>query len=386
MRAVVCHEGALAVRDVKEPQPGPGHLVLGVRYCGICGSDLHARLHCDHVADLAAHSGYTRLMRSGDEVVMGHEFCGEVLERGPGCTSSLRVGQTAVAMPMLRHGNEYDLVGLCARSGGAYAERVVTQDALTLPVPNGLAPELAAMTEPMAVGWHAVQRGGVTKRDVAIVIGCGPVGLAVICGLKARGVSHIVAADFAPARRALAQACGANTVIDPAQASPFANWREFGFIGEIEGGLAMLFEAREKLGRLGLPWWHAWRIAEFLGAGPKRPVIFECVGVPGVLQSLIEGAPMLSRIVIAGVCMQSDRIEPAMAINKELDLRFAFAYSPLEFRDTLQMMAQGKLNPRPMLTGTVGLDGVAAAFDALGSPERHAKVLVDPQNKGAVLF
>jgi threonine dehydrogenase-like Zn-dependent dehydrogenase len=105
-----------------------------------------------------------------------------------------------------------------------------------------------------------------------------------------------------------------------------------------------------------------------------------------VLQSLIEGAPMLSRIVIAGVCMQSDRIEPAMAINKELDLRFAFAYSPLEFRDTLQMMAQGKLNPRPMLTGTVGLDGVAAAFDALGSPERHAKVLVDPQNKGAVLF
>jgi threonine dehydrogenase-like Zn-dependent dehydrogenase len=318
------------------------------------------------------------MMRSTDAVVLGHEFCGEVLERGPGCTSSLRSGQLVVAMPMLRHGNEYDPVGLCARSGGGYAERVLAQESLTLAVPNGLAPELAAMTEPMAVGWHAVRRGEVKKGDVAIVIGCGPVGLSVICGLKARGVSHIIAADFAPARRALAKACGADTLVDPSAGSPFADWRAFGFIGELEGAMALLFEAREKLGRLGLPWWHGWRIAEFLGAAPKRPVIFECVGVPGVLQSVIAGAPLLSRIVVAGVCMQADRIEPAMAINKELDLRFVLAYSPLEFRDTLHMIAGGRLNPKPMLTGKVGLDGVGAAFDALASPETHAKILISP--------
>jgi threonine dehydrogenase-like Zn-dependent dehydrogenase len=67
-----------------------------------------------------------------------------------------------------------------------------------------------------------------------------------------------------------------------------------------------------------------------------------------------------------------------MAINKEIDLRFVLGYTPLDFRDTLHMLAEGKVDPRPMITGTVGLDGVAAAFDDLADPERHAKILIDP--------
>src|ERR1019366_8572297 len=122
----------------------------------------------------------------------------------------------------------------------------------------------------------------------------------------------------------------------------------------------------------------AWRLAETLGATPKHPVIFECVGVPGVLESIIDGAPLFSRIVVAGVCVGVDQITPAMAINKELDLRFVFGYTPLEFRDTLQMLAEGKVDPSPLITGTVGLDGVEAAFTALGEPELHAKILIDP--------
>jgi threonine dehydrogenase-like Zn-dependent dehydrogenase len=111
---------------------------------------------------------------------------------------------------------------------------------------------------------------------------------------------------------------------------------------------------------------------------PKRPVIFECVGVPGVIESIIDGAPLFSRVVVVGVVVGSDQITPAMAINKEIDLRFVFGYTPLEFRDTLHLLAEGKIDPTPLLTGTVGLDGVAAAFDALGNPETHAKILVDP--------
>jgi threonine dehydrogenase-like Zn-dependent dehydrogenase len=75
-----------------------------------------------------------------------------------------------------------------------------------------------------------------------------------------------------------------------------------------------------------------------------------------------------------------DRFTPAMAINKEIDLRFVLAYTPLEFRDTLMLMGEGKLDPRPLMTGTVGLDGVDAAFTALGDPEGHAKVLIDPRS------
>jgi threonine dehydrogenase-like Zn-dependent dehydrogenase len=264
------------------------------------------------------------------------------------------------------------------RSPGAYAERMLLQESALVPVPNGLSSELAALTEPMAVAWHAVRRSEIARKDVAIVIGCGPVGLAVICLLKARGVKTVVASDFSPGRRALAQRCGADVVIDPATTSPWSNWQEYGFMGGLGDLLELALGTREKLAKLPLPWWHVWRLAEALGQNPARPVIFECVGVPGLLQQLIDGAPLLSRVVVAGVCMQADRIEPAVAIHKEIDLRFVFGHSPLEFRDTLHLIADGKVDCAPLITGVVGLDGVANAFDALKDPERHAKILIDP--------
>ena len=144
------------------------------------------------------------------------------------------------------------------------------------------------------------------------------------------------------------------------------------------GLLELAVGTRERLGKLPLPWWHVWRLAEALGMDPKRPVIFECVGAPGVLQGIIGGAPHFSRIVVVGVCMQSDQIEPAIAINKEVELRFAVAYSPLEFHETLHMIAHGRVDCGHLITGAVGLGGVEAAFDALGHADRHAKILVDP--------
>ncbi len=141
----------------------------------------------------------------------------------------------------------------------------------------------------------------------------------------------------------------------------------------------------EKVTRLPVPWHHVWRVAERLGAMPKRPVIFECVGVPGLIDGIIGSAPLFSRVVVVGVCMAPDKIRPAMAVNKEIDLRFVVGYTPLEFRDTLHMLAEGKVNPAPLVTGTVGLPGVDHAFEALGNPESHAKVLIDPKSPAAGL-
>jgi threonine dehydrogenase-like Zn-dependent dehydrogenase len=133
--------------------------------------------------------------------------------------------------------------------------------------------------------------------------------------------------------------------------------------------------------RLRLPWWHVWRIADKLGAAtPKHPVVFECVGVPGVIDDIITGAPMFSRVVVVGVCMGADKLRPSMAINKEIDLRFVLGYTPMEFRDTLHMLADGKVDVSPLITGTVGLDGVDNAFTALKDPEAHAKILIDPRS------
>jgi len=378
MKAVICKEAKLKVVDRPAPVPGKGHALLKVLRCGICGSDLHARHHCDHWNGLMVRTGYNGFMRSDQEVVFGHEFCGEVLDHGPGSSKKIKPGTRVCALPLLRHGEAIDLIGLSERSSGAYAERVVVEELLMVPVPNGLSADLAALTEPMAVAWHAVRRGEVKKKDVAIVIGCGPVGLGVICVLKAMGVQTVVASDFSPGRRALAQKCGADVVIDPAATSPFASWKDYGFIGELDGGLSLLLDTREKLGKLPIPWWHTWRLADTLGLAPKRPVIFECVGVPGVLQNIIDGAPLTSRVVVVGVCSKTDQIEPAIAINKEIDLRFVLAYTPLEYRDTLHAIAEGKLKCEPLITGIVGLGGVDAAFSALGDPERHAKILIDP--------
>ncbi len=205
---------------------------------------------------------------------------------------------------------------------------------------------------------------------VAIVVGCGPIGLAVILLLKASGVGTVVASDYSPGRRALAQRCGADVVVDPAAESPFTAVDRKGQLNDAPSAFELAVGTMERLQRLPVGWWHVWRLAETLGAGPKQPVIFECVGVPGVIDSIITGAPLFSRVVVVGVCVGGDQITPAMAINKELDLRFVLGYTPLEFRDTLNMLAEGKVDPRPLLTGTVGLEGVAAAFTALGDPER----------------
>ncbi len=379
MRAVTCEKGVLEVAEVADPTPERGHVVLEVRACGICGSDLHAREHCDDMAEDVAASGYDAFMRADQSVVMGHEFCGEVVAHGPRTPRRLKPGTLAVALPMVRADGRVHPTGLSVHAPGGYAERVLTQEALTLPVPNGLPARVAALTEPMAVALHAVRRGDVGKKQVAYVIGCGPIGLGVIAMLKATGVKSVVASDFSPGRRALATAMGADVVVDPATESPYAVFSDRFLTAD--GLLELAVGTTEKLRSVPLlPWWNVFRAADAAGLGPSAPVVFECVGIPGMINQVITSAPIWSRVVVVGVCMGSDQIRPSIGINKEIDLRFVLGYTPDEFRAALHLLADGKVDPSPLVTGTVGLDGVAAAFEALGDPERHAKILVDPQS------
>jgi threonine dehydrogenase-like Zn-dependent dehydrogenase len=99
-----------------------------------------------------------------------------------------------------------------------------------------------------------------------------------------------------------------------------------------------------------------------------------------MLDRIIADVPIFSRVVVVGVCMEPDRIRPAMAVNKEIDLRFVLGYTPLEFRDAMHLLADGKVNASPVVTGVVGLNGVEAAFTALADPETHAKILIDPSS------
>src|SRR4051794_26132295 len=252
MRAVVCQNAELEVVERPEPTPGRGQVRLEVLRCGICGSDLHARHGLDAWADLAEHAGYDRFGRSTEPVVFGHEFSGAVAEYGPNCRRDVPSGAPVVALPLVRWDGGVDTVGLSAHAPGAYAEQLIAQESLMLPVPNGLAPDVAALTEPMAVALHAVRRGEVGRRQVAIVIGCGPVGLGVILMLKARGVKTVVASDYSAGRRALASRCGADIVVDPAQDSPYAA-ADRGHITDMPGAMETLLDLNEKLVRV--PGW-----------------------------------------------------------------------------------------------------------------------------------
>lgn len=336
----------LVVDEVPDPVPGPGQVLVRTLACGICGSDLHALDHAEELVALsreqAAHAPAgmnLRVMDLAQDVVMGHEFSAEVLECGPG-VDHLRPGQVVVSLPVAGDAEGMHPIGYSNRYPGGYGERMVLSGLLSLPVPGGLDPRLAALTEPMAVGLHAVRRSGITPGDSAVVLGCGPIGLAVIGALSAAGVEPVVAADFAPRRRELAVHMGAHEVVDPSDEPAVEAWRRVD--------------------------------------GRRRLVIFEAVGVPGMIDAAMTAAPRDTRIVVVGVCMQPDTIRPLVGIGRELTLQFVLGYDPAEFAETLGLIADGTLDVAPLITGEVDLEGTPAAFEELRHPDRHAKILVRP--------
>lgn len=340
MRAAVMRDSKIVVDTVPDPEPQSGETLVRTLACGICGSDLHALEHGDLMVEASREAGAPSVMDLGRDVIMGHEFCAEILDYGSKTDRRLAPGTRVVHPAILIRGSEFHGIGYSNEVPGGFAERMVLSESMLVPVPDGLSSEQAALTEPMAVGIHAVARGRVGARDSAVVIGCGPVGLAVIAGLRLAKVEPIVAADFSPMRRTLAEHLGAHVVVDPGERSPWAAWSE--------------------------------------SASVRPPAVFECVGVPGILPGIIREAPRLARVIVVGVSMEEDRIKPMVAVVKELSVRFAFGYSLEEFSQTLHAIAEGKIDVDPLITGRVGLDGVASAFQELAHPDRHAKILVDP--------
>jgi threonine dehydrogenase-like Zn-dependent dehydrogenase len=327
------------VDEVKDPVPSMGQVLVRTLACGICGSDLHFATHGRRLAELAVAAGSPFVPDLNRDVFMGHEFSAEVLEIGPD-TIGPAPGTAVTSLPVMLSMTGIEPIAYSNALPGGYSERMLLSAPFLLPVPNGLDPRHAALTEPMAVGIHAVAKSAVTAHESALVLGCGPVGLAVITGLRLLGVESIVAADFSPTRRRLAEVMGASVSVDPVAQPPIEAWREHD--------------------------------------GRRPLVIFEAVGVPGMLASAMADAPVGGRVLVVGVCMEDDRILPMMGINKELTIQFALAYSPEEFAGALRSIAEGNIDVVALITGSVDLEGVAGAFTELANPDRHCKILVEP--------
>jgi 2-desacetyl-2-hydroxyethyl bacteriochlorophyllide A dehydrogenase len=357
MRAAVMQDGKLRVEEIAEPTPGPGEVLVDVLACGICGSDLHCATHGPEFNAATRGALGVELMDLRRPVVFGHEFVGRVVSHGPDTTRRIPIGGRVVSMPALLREQTVFLGFGGPEVPGGYAERIVLSEALLIEVPDHMPTEIAALTEPLSVAYRTVAKAQLGDHDVPLVVGCGPIGLAVIAVLRMHGERPIVAADFSPERRALAKRLGADVVVDPAVQSPYDAWREVATTDHPNLATA----------------------TPILGQQPLRPTVaFECVGLPGIIQEIIAGAPAGSRIVVAGVCMTPDTFEPTQAILKEIDIRFALMYSPDEFAHTFGHLAAGDLNVASLLTRTVGLDEVADTFERLGTSPSEAKILLDP--------
>ena len=327
----------LVIEDVPDPEPGPDELVLAVRSCGICGSDLHA-------------STLPPGLPSGS--VMGHEFAGEVVEVGSRARDRFKPGDRVCALPYIGCGAcaaclegdgtrcpKLRTTGL-GQLPGAYAQFVRVGALESLRLPDSVGFHGGALVEPLAVGLHAVKQAAMPAGANVLVLGAGPIGLATVLWARFLGAREVVVSELAPGRLALAEDFGATAGVDASREN-----------------VASAFQR---------------------ATGGQPDVIFECVGVPGLLQQCIMLAPPRGRIVVVGACMQPDTIVPVMAVVKEVSLHFVIAYRRSDFQFTLDMLDAERIHAEDMVTDVVGLSGLPEAFEALKRPTSQCKVMLEP--------
>ncbi len=343
MKAAVLRQGAIVVEELPDLVPTTNQVLVEPIACGICGSDIHTVSHAHELAEAAKSAGSEGFTNSFDpdrDLVMGHEISCRILETGAD-VAGIDSRREYVAMPFLQTANGRHVPGYSNDYPGGYSSQMLLSPEALVPIPNGLDPLIAALTEPMAVGLHAVEQSKAEPGRIALVAGAGPVGLAIIASLVNRGVETIIASDFSTVRRQTALTMGATEVIDPSSAS----------LGD------------------------AWRSA---GDGQTPPVIYDAVGIPGMIDNLMQEAPERSQIVVAGVCMPPDTIRPFVGIAKRLNLQFVLGWTPENFVTSLYDLAEGRIDGSKLISGHVDLDGVPQAFANLADPDQHIKILVRP--------
>jgi len=341
MRAAVFREMSkpLVVETLADPEPGAGDIILRVKNCGICGSDLHM-------------TEPTSIMPLALGAVMGHEFAGEVVAVGKSAASQWKSGDRVAGFPFICCGEHSPCLnfsqgrGLCMKgvsiglgqSPGAYADYVRLGAGSAFRLPDSVSFREGAMVEPLAVGLHAVDMARMARGATVLVIGAGPVGLAVMLWAKFLGARHVIVSEKAELRRTMAARFGATDAIDPGQ--PLTA-----------------------------------QVEKIAGRGPD--IIFECVGAPGLINMAMMDAPRGCRIVIAGVCQQPDTIMPLMGIMKELELQFVLGYRPADFDYVISMIASDRVDVDHMVTDIVSLDQLPTAFEALRKPVHQCKVMLE---------
>jgi 2-desacetyl-2-hydroxyethyl bacteriochlorophyllide A dehydrogenase len=342
MKAAFIQNGAVHVGEMPDPVPGKGQALVRTHSCGLCASEAHFLHSGQHVIDLSRKFGgaYAGLDMARP-FVPGHEYVGEVVDYGPGCKRLVKPGRNVTSIPIMRAGGSHAVVGFSHDCPGGFGEYMLLDENFLLEIPGGLDDNFAAMTEPLAVGLEHARRGHPTKEDVSLVVGCGAIGLGVIIGLKLAGAGPIVAVDFHANRRALALKAGADIVLDPREISPYAPIPDLG--------------------------------------GRCVNLVYECVGLPGLLQQIIEAVGFGARIVMGGYCMAPEELYVFAAQNKRLTVHFAGGEEPQDMELALRSIADGKIDIAPWIGARIGLSGVASTIAQMSGTDAPVRTVVDPR-------
>ena len=338
MRAAVLRGGKVEARTVDDPVPGPGQILARSLACGICASDLHFMDHPE--AGIDDDSGMSTYDQDVD-IVMGHEYCAEVVDYGPATERRFPLGTRVSSLPVLSTAVGRKIIGQNPESPGGFGELILLTEALTREVVSDLPSEIVCIADAIAVGWSAASRAQMTTKEVPLVIGCGAIALSAIAQLSRLGVGPIVAVDFVASRRETARAMGADVLVDPAEISPFEAWRE-------------------------------------ATSGPAGCVVFECVGVPGVLDSIIMGCDRGTRIFSMGGPPEGDHLHTLTAKRKGLNIQFGGGPSMEHWDEAFAAVCSGSLDVTPMVGRTVGLDEVPEALDAARDANGPPRIVVVP--------
>ena len=323
--------------SVPDPTPRPGDLVLKVAYSGVCGTDLHL-----------TQPGIPSMLPPG--MILGHEFSGEVVAAHG--APDWKPGDRVTVMPyracascgaLCKDGLDIicpsvTYLGIAAPGGNA--EYVAVNAAQALRLPQTVDLKAGALVEPLAVGLHAVRAAGPLLGTNVLVIGGGPVGLAVAVFARLSGAARVVVSEPHAVRRSRAEAFAGADVLDPSAAD--------------------IAEAFPDL------------------TGAKPDIVFECVGIPGMIEEAVRQARLFGRVVVVGACMEQDRLHPMVALAKEITMNFTLGHTRADFRFVIDCLARGAIGADHMVTGVAEFDGFAAAFDGLRTARDACKVLLKP--------
>jgi (R,R)-butanediol dehydrogenase / meso-butanediol dehydrogenase / diacetyl reductase len=333
MRAAVMQglQLPLVIETLPDPAPGEGELVVKVGRCGICGSDLHM------TEDPAFGKG------AGD--VLGHEFAGEVVALGKG-TQGLAIGDLVSVIPLISCGTcascRAGEVAWCDKfglQGGGYAEYAVTRPNQCVRLPASASLADGAIIEPLAVALHGVNMSGMKKGDKILILGAGPIGLAVAFWARRAGASGVVIQDINDFQQARASGMGASGFVsDPADP-----------VGGAERAL-----------------------------DGKADIVFECVGIPGLIEQAVSQVRNRGTILLLGLCTKPDTMNTFAMLSKEVRLITSAFFTRQEYEEALDALNAGATEPRLLVTDTISLEDTPLRFEALRTRTHDCKILIAP--------